>query len=136
VRLHRYDERTLFYFPSVATRKLQNYLRMHRKRSGLSQEEIAFLLSCYSGATVSRYEHFGQTPSLEIALAYAVIFQVPIHELFAGMFDDVGEQTAHRILLLAEKLRSSDPPSPKHQRRRSLAEATLERHLLSIEDHE
>jgi hypothetical protein len=45
-----------FLFPSAATRKLQNYLRMYRKRFGFSQDELAFLLSCHSGATMSRYE--------------------------------------------------------------------------------
>lgn len=109
---------------------------MHRKRSGFSQDEIAFLLSCRSGATMSRYEHFRQTPNLETALACQVIFQVPIHELFAGVFDEVEEKAMERIRLLADKLHSSDPPSPKHRRRRSLAEATLQRRLFSIDDHE
>jgi transcriptional regulator with XRE-family HTH domain len=109
---------------------------MHRKRSGFSQDEIAFLLSCHSGATMSRYEHFRQTPNLEIALACEVIFQVPIHELFAGMFDDVEEKTMQRIRHLADRLNSCDPPAPKHQRRRARVEATLQRRLFSAEDYE
>jgi len=109
---------------------------MHRKRSGFSQEEIAFLLLCQSGTKLSRYECFKQTPSLETALACEVIFQVPIRELFAGLFDEVEEQTLERIELLAIKFSSSDPPHPRRQRRRSQVEAALQRRLFSIEDYE
>ena len=52
--------------------KLQNYLRTYRKRSGLSQDEVAFLLGCQTGAKVSRYEPFARKPSLETLFAYEV----------------------------------------------------------------
>ena len=41
---------------------LHNYLRTYRKRAGLSQAEVAFLLGCHSGAKVSRYEHAARRP--------------------------------------------------------------------------
>ena len=37
--------------------KLENYLRTYRRRAGLSQDEMAFLLGTKSGTKVSRYEH-------------------------------------------------------------------------------
>ena len=40
----------------MATHKLENYLRTYRKRSGLTQREVAFLVGCRNGAQVSRYE--------------------------------------------------------------------------------
>ena len=84
--------------------KLQNYLRTFRKRAGLSQDEVAFLLGCQSGAKVSRYERFSRKPSLETALAYEVLFGVSGRELFAGIFQKVEEKTKKRAQLLVRKL--------------------------------
>ena len=71
--------------------RLPNYLRTHRKRAGLSQDEVAFLLGCRSGAKVSRYERLARRLSLETAFAYEALFGVPARELFAG----VGVAEAH-----------------------------------------
>jgi transcriptional regulator with XRE-family HTH domain len=84
--------------------KLQNYLRTYRKRTGLSQDEVAFLLGCQSGAKVSRYERLSRKPSLETALAYEVLFSAPARDLFAGIFQKVEEKTKGRAQLLAQKL--------------------------------
>jgi transcriptional regulator with XRE-family HTH domain len=69
--------------------KLKNYLRTYRKRAGLSQDEMAFLLGCRSGSKVSRYECFARQPGLETALAYKIIFRVPTCELFGGVFQQI-----------------------------------------------
>src|SRR5258708_4349170 len=56
------------------SRKLPNYLRMYRKRSGLSQEETALLLGYPNGQQVSRCERFTRQPSLQTILAYEAVF--------------------------------------------------------------
>ncbi len=84
--------------------KLPNYLRAHRKRAGLSQEQVTFLLGCRSGAKVSRYEHFARVPSLRVALAFEVIFHTPARELFAGIFQEVERATERRARLLARRI--------------------------------
>jgi transcriptional regulator with XRE-family HTH domain len=66
--------------------KLENYLRTYRKRSGLSQDEMAFLLGCQNGTKVSRYERFARKPNLETLFAYEVVFGAPARELFAGVY--------------------------------------------------
>ena len=93
----------------MSSRKLPNYLRMHRKRAGLSQDEVAFLLGCRTGAKVSRYERFARRPSLETAFAYEVIFGVPPKELLAGVYDEIRETTAKRAQALAERLNAVKP---------------------------
>jgi transcriptional regulator with XRE-family HTH domain len=118
----------------MATHYLTNYLRTYRKRLGLSEDEIAFLLECKSGAKVSRHEHFGRDPSLRTALAYEAIFQVPVRELFAGIYQTVEQNTLKQIRTLSEKLQASDPPHPRHQRRRAQVEAALLTRLINI-DH-
>ncbi|MDA2925807.1 helix-turn-helix domain-containing protein [Acidobacteria bacterium AH-259-G07] len=77
---------------------------MFRKRIGLSQDEIAFLLGSEDAANVSRYETNGALPGLKITLAYEVIFGVPARRLFAGLVDEIEEKTKHRVQLLVVKL--------------------------------
>ena len=86
----------------MSSRKLENYLRMHRKKSGLTQSEVAFLLGCQSGAKVCRYERRNRRPGLETVFACEFIFHTPASELFAGMRDRARrsvQRRARRLLL-------------------------------------
>ncbi len=76
----------------------------HRKRSGLTQGEVAFLLGARHKTKVSDYEQHTRRPMLETALAYEAMFGVPVRELFAGMFDEVESTTHRRAQILARKL--------------------------------
>jgi len=80
--------------------QLPNYLRSHRKRLGLTQDEVAFLLGAQSGAKVSRYEQFAREPSLATALACEVIFQTPTSELLGGLYQEIEQQVAERAKAL------------------------------------
>src|SRR5207247_2891499 len=71
----------------------QNYLRTCRKRSGLAQHEVAFLLGCQNGGFVSRYEKRKRLPTLTTALACEAVFGVPVAELFAGLREGVGKKS-------------------------------------------
>jgi transcriptional regulator with XRE-family HTH domain len=93
----------------MAHSKLQNYLRTHRKRSGLSQQELAFLLGCRSGAKVSRYESFARQPIIQTVFAYELLFGTPSRELFAGIFQRVEEETLRRVQVLRLKLQQAKP---------------------------
>ena len=88
---------------------LLNYLKTYRKRAGLTQDEVAFLLGCTSGAKVSRYERLARRPSLETAFAYEALFRVPAREIFAGVFQKVEHKAIRRARLLAEKVRTVEP---------------------------
>ena len=88
--------------------RLPNYLKTHRKRAGLSQDEVALLLGCKSGAKVSRYERLARRPSLETAFAYEALFGVPARELFAGVYEKVEEDIRKRARALAWKLNAKD----------------------------
>ena len=89
--------------------RLPNYLRTHRKRAGLSQDEVAFLLGCQSGAKVSRYERLARRPSLETAFAYEAVFGVSARELFAGVYEKVEREVVKRARILAGKLNATQP---------------------------
>ncbi len=91
--------------------KLDNYLRTYRKNRGFSQREVAFLLSCHSGAKVSRYERSKRIPPLETIFAYEVILGMPARELFAGIQERAESRALHRVRLLARRLarKTNDP---------------------------
>lgn len=96
----------------MRSQPLSNYLRTHRKRAGLSQDDVAFLLGCQSGTKVSRYERFVRQPSLETVFACEVIFGVPARELFAGLFDQVEHRTKRQAKRLIRRLsRRLDEPA-------------------------
>lgn len=84
--------------------KLPNYIRSHRKGSGLSQKEVAFLLSAGDGSKICRYEHFEQQPNLETALALGILFRTPVRGLFAGVSEKITRKVIRRAQLLARKL--------------------------------
>jgi transcriptional regulator with XRE-family HTH domain len=92
----------------MVQQKLTNYLRTFRKRSGLLQSEIAFLLSSGSGCKVSRYERFVRVPNLQTAMAFEIIYGAPVSELFAGIFQKVEKRIVRRARLLAHRLNKND----------------------------
>lgn len=73
------------------------YLRTYRKRSGLTQSEVARLLGLESGQLVSRYERLDRNPSLETVLGCQVLFDVLPHELYPGLYQKVENLTRQRI---------------------------------------
>lgn len=69
--------------------QIANYLRSHRRKSGLSQKELAQIVGYITAAPVSEHERSVAIPALLIALGYEVIFRVPISELFPGLYQTV-----------------------------------------------
>ena len=99
----------------MAAQKLQNYLRTYRKRSGLAQHEVSFLLGCQYGGFVSRYEKRKRLPTLTTALACEAVFGVPVAELFAGLREGVGKKIRKRLLGLRSKLQEQSAGGRKSQ---------------------
>ena len=93
----------------MPSRQFPNHLRSARKHSGLSQEEVAFLLGGHNGGKVSRYEQFNRMPALETACAYEALFGIPVSRLFAGIFEKACRKLAKRAQLLANELDSGAP---------------------------
>lgn len=68
---------------------INNHLRRHRRRAGLSHGDIAFLLGCRDGSFVSRHEQNRREPSLRTALAYQAIHGLPVSDLFPGIYNPI-----------------------------------------------
>jgi transcriptional regulator with XRE-family HTH domain len=87
--------------------KLPSYLRYHRRRWGLTQRELAYLLGLKSGSAISRIERNVIRPSLAIALACQVLFDAPLLELFPGTFSVIEGALVERAEELSDRLQRS-----------------------------
>src|SRR6266849_8010241 len=81
----------------MPTHKLNNYLRAHRKRAGLTQREVAFLLGLKARGPVSELEKRRRVPLLRTAVTLEAIFGVPVSELFPGMRQAVHTDVEKRL---------------------------------------
>ncbi len=106
----------------MKSHKLQNYLKTFRKRTGLSQRDVAYLLGCRSGAKISRYERFARTPNPQTILAYEIVFGVPAKDLFAGIHGKVERMVLRRAKQFEEKLGKTKPNSMTIQKQAALRE--------------
>jgi transcriptional regulator with XRE-family HTH domain len=83
---------------------IPHYARRYRLRAGLTQKELAQLLGNRSPATVCQYEAQKREPDLRTALAYQLIFGVPIEQLFPGIRREVEQAVLARADRLAQAL--------------------------------
>ena len=67
----------------------RNYVRTYRKRAGLTQRDIAFLLSGKHVSTAHRWEQGRQLPSLAALLALEVVLDSRAQDLFNDLAADV-----------------------------------------------
>jgi DNA-binding XRE family transcriptional regulator len=96
--------------------KLPHYLRTHRRRVGLYQKDVAYLLGLKNAKSVSRHENYVRVPNLYTACAYEIIFQAPLRDLFSGIYEQVEARTlAHAEQLI--KYLSEQPTHSRHNRR-------------------
>lgn len=84
----------------------RNALRVHRKKWGLSQREVAHLLGLRARSVVSVYEAGWVLPSLRVLIAYQFMFGAAPDELFPGLKRRVEQQVARRAVVLDRKYRA------------------------------
>jgi transcriptional regulator with XRE-family HTH domain len=108
--------------------RLTHTLRIYRKRSGLSQREVSFLLGTKHKAKVSRYENGHRLPPLLTALAYATIFDVPLPKLFPILQRKVKKEIAERIIELQAKLTEAQKRKRGSSRAKRMLEWVKQRH--------
>jgi transcriptional regulator with XRE-family HTH domain len=78
----------------------KSLLRIHRKRSGLSQKELANLLGYKNAAVISRLERGQCPPRLWQFLALEIVFGVRLAELFPPLFVNVEDDVMRRAYKL------------------------------------
>ena len=91
----------------MTSRPASCYLRTHRKKSGLSQSELASILGLVTELQISRHERSLTLPQFLTAISYEIVFQVPISELFPGLYETVRQNIDGRLFELEERLQES-----------------------------
>jgi len=108
----------------MASKRLSNYLRTFRKRSALSQADVAYLLGVPSSAKVCRYERFARLPGLETALACQAIFGRPVSDLFPGLFKEIEAKVCARARKMIAK-KNGEKAGPSAARKRETITAIV-----------
>ena len=65
------------------------YLRFLRRKSGLSQRQLARILGSVTANQISRHERSAAPPNLLTAFGYQVVFQEPVSDIFPGLYHAV-----------------------------------------------
>src|SRR5215467_10485082 len=86
---------------------LKTYVRPFRRRFGLTQREVAFLIGAKAATTVGRIEGMDRPPSLLRMFACAIIFDVVPADMFPGIFSEVREGVRRRARELYDELQGN-----------------------------
>lgn len=105
---------------NMATVHVSNHLRANRRRLGLSQDELAFLLGAGSGAKVSRYERLIREPNLRTVLAFEVIFDKSASHLFSRFCKEVQKDIALRARFLRRRIAAQEIADQSSRKNRAL----------------
>lgn len=103
-----------------------NYLRVYRKRSGLIQEDISFLLDLPDYSNISRYEKGLRTPTIELLLTYHHLFETPVESFFEQDSEIIKARLIPRLIELLSLLKKDQTTLKDTQRIRFL-EQTIKR---------
>src|SRR5688572_31802419 len=90
---------------------LSTYLKMYRKRTGFTHDDVAFLLGGMRGTSISRHERSERLPILKTALMYEFIFDATVRELYQGVFREVQQRVRERARGLCASL-ERQPSTP------------------------
>jgi transcriptional regulator with XRE-family HTH domain len=85
-------------------RRFFNYLRTHRRRWQLTQDELAFIFGYSDQSIIARLERDERTVTLSVAHACEVLFGVEPDEIVPGLFVAMEEGVVRRMYELAERL--------------------------------
>lgn len=91
--------------------KLQNQLWLARKRVGLGQKQIAYLLNHKTTDQISRYEKGERMPGLKLLLEFEIIYGVPPRVLYRDHYEQLQTHITQRVYTLKSLSSSYALPS-------------------------
>lgn len=83
------------------------YLRFLRRKSGLSQKELARILGSVTASQVSRHERSIVAPTLAAAIGYEVVFRRLVSEIFVGFYHTIEVGVVERLGAFESELSDS-----------------------------
>ncbi|MEZ4927904.1 MAG: helix-turn-helix transcriptional regulator [Saprospiraceae bacterium] len=90
-----------------------NYLRAHRKRSSLTQADIAFLMKLPDYSNISRYEKGQREPSVEFLLVYHLLFNTTVESFFETQSGIILPGLVEQVQQLIDNLKKEKPHDPR-----------------------
>src|ERR1039457_6561488 len=112
----------------MTSNSVGTYLRFLRRKSRLSQRDLARILGSVSASQISRLERSRTLPSMLTPFGYQVVFRKPVSEIFPGLFHAAEAGVEDRLQGFEHELNSGAGKGG--------AGASGERHLEWIHDHE
>lgn len=104
-----------------------NYLKIYRKRSTLTQEDIAFLMRIPDYSNISRYEKGQRTPTMELLLVYHHLFETSIESFFEPESKIILAGLLERITELINELKREGNNTGKNTPKINFLEQTFKR---------
>lgn len=71
-----------------------SFVFAYRKRWGLTQPQLAKLVSLASPSAISRIERSKRNPTAATLIALAIVFGLPLPDLLASLYDDIEDAVA------------------------------------------
>jgi DNA-binding XRE family transcriptional regulator len=90
------------------SKPIPNRIYVARRKASLTQRELAMLLGYVDEGAVARHERFCSLPPFLNALAYEIVFQAPVGEIFFGLRDTVEYVVEERISDFKRSLEQRD----------------------------
>lgn len=112
---------------------LPTYLRSRRRKWALTQHELAELLGSVSTSAISKYETLARTPSLEVMIAFELVFGEPSGDLFPALSQGVRRAVVHNAVALRDRL--AERTDAKSVRKRRLLDELIIRSQRPYEGH-
>jgi transcriptional regulator with XRE-family HTH domain len=112
-------------------RRTYSYIRINRRRLGLTQEELSLLVGLSGAAVVSRTERAKQTPTAHALIGYALVFGMATYELLPSFHRDIEDTIVAAARTLLADYAERDDERARHIR--LLLEALITR--LTSSDH-
>jgi DNA-binding XRE family transcriptional regulator len=81
----------------MASSSVGTHLRFLRRKSGLSQRDLARILGSVSASQISRHERSRTLPGMLTAFGYQVVFEKPVSDIFPGLFYAVEAGVQERL---------------------------------------
>jgi DNA-binding XRE family transcriptional regulator len=88
----------------MSNNPLKTYLRVYRRRTHLTQDDVAYFLGQTCGTTVSRHERGVRVPLLQLLLLYHAILATPIDKLYEGEMHALRKAMSARAKGLVRRL--------------------------------
>jgi len=93
-----------------------NYLKAHRRRWNMNQQEIAFLLGYGNNSTVSRIEQGKQEPSIPDLITLELLFEKAACRLFPDLYTEISSKLLYRLDMFEQHLCEQPATQTNHEK--------------------